>query len=474
MQDTRLKRRIVLVLAFCYMLMSWCKIVQAQSQGEITNASVKVNLFTKEVAATKLTFIVYDVEKCPYATVGYKVDNSLTGYTYPGFWENIGNGWLFTYEDVVPFNNITGEFPYDRYSFQLYLLTNLTTAFESIISRGFVYIISPNYISTASGQEITGKDELVDFALHTENLTHAYQIDVSIGHPKGFGQAVIPFVLYLPTAIFLLGLLLVALLVKDWLGAQALEGFPSTAFIGSVVSILIFLPMYWFAIHQFQSPLSHTSFDTTLFGLTISYLLIVGMAITLRLGGERLRGSIRNVVRSDQGGTEVPERVATPEHVIERLDRAFDLILILVGLITAAILQYAAALGDLSFTTFSIRFLFIPIIPLVLFWLSNKLAHNPSFRIFTRVFVWFYGTFTLFTDIWFFLVLVFGRQFAASKPFTVAASIVLYVIAFLLDRRVEEMYGYRRREITRISSAAYLLAIALIVLTTILAYLPSP
>jgi len=448
--------------------------VQARSQGEITNASVQVDLFTKEAAVTKLTFVVYDVEECPYATVGYKVDNSLTGYTYPGFWENIGNGWLFTYEDVVPFTNVTGEFPYDRYSFQLYLLTNLTVAFESIISRDLVFVVSPNYISIASGGEISGQDELVDFALHTENLTHAYQVDVVINHPKGFGRTVILFVLYLPIAVFLLGIFLIGLLIKDWFSAGAEGEFPSTIFISSVVSILIFLPMYWLSIRQFQSPLSYTPFDTMLFDLAIFYLFIIGVAVTLRLCGEGLRVSVRNLVRGVQGRAQLFEGVGTSEHIAERLDRAFDLILVLAGILTAAILQYAASLGDLSFTTFSMRFLFIPIVLLVLFWLWRQLTENPRSLIFTRIFVWFYGTFTLFTDIWFFLALVFARQFADSVPLTVGASIVLYIAAYFLDRRVETMYGYRRREITRISSIAYLLAIAFIVLTTVLAYLPSP
>ncbi|MDH5733793.1 MAG: hypothetical protein OEY88_08435 [Candidatus Bathyarchaeota archaeon] len=281
------------LLTFYITFFITCQHAQGQTQQQIDKASVQVSFFTREVAVTKLTFLVYDVDKCPLALAGYKVGNSLTGYSYPGFWENIGNGWLFTYEDTIPFVNVTGEFPNDRYEFQLYLLTNLTVAFERVISRDVVFPISPNYLSIASGREVTDSDDLADFALHTENLTHAYRIDVSVGHPEGFGEAVSLFVSYLPIGFFLLGLLLILILMKDWFGYTD-ERFPSTLFISSVVSIIIFLPMYWFSIRQFQSPLSHTPFDTTIFWLTVLYLAILGVASWLRLCGRRMRESIRN------------------------------------------------------------------------------------------------------------------------------------------------------------------------------------
>ena len=55
------------------------------------------------------------------------------------------------------------------------------------------------------------------------------------------------------------------------------------------------------------------------------------------------------------------------EDTVRRLDDGSGLILLLIGMISAATLQYATAWGDPKFTTFSIRSLFIPVIPLLYF-----------------------------------------------------------------------------------------------------------
>lgn len=459
----------MILLIFYITFFITCQHAQGQTQQQIDKASVQVSFFTREVAVTKLTFLVYDVDECPLALAGFKVDSSLTGYSYPGFWENVGNGWLFTYEDTIPFVNVTGEFPNDRYEFQLYLLTNLTVAFERVISRDVVFPISPNYLSIASGREVTGSDEIADFALHTENLTHAYRIDVLIGHPEGFGEAVSLFVSYLPIGFFLLGLFLILVLMKDWFGYTN-ERFPSTLFISSVVSIIIFLPMYWFSIRQFQSPLSYTPFDTTVFQLTVLYLAILGVALVLRLGGGRVREWIRNLAQSPHSKELPPsEEGAFPNQGAERLDRAFDLILLLIGIISAATLQYAATLGDMAFTRFTMRYAFIPIIPLVLFWLANQLTSNPNLRAFIRIFVWFFGVFALFNIIFFFLLLSFFEQLMSSMLPVLITSVALYGLAFILGRQVETTYGYRRRELKWIGVAAYSLAIIVTIISTILA-----
>ena len=189
----------------------------------------------------------------------------------------------------------------------------------------------------------------------------------------------------------------------------------------------------------------------------------------------RLRDFTRNIVKSPQG--EEPQsskRAAVPNQVAERLDRAFDLILLLIGIISAAILQYVAALGDMSLTTFSMRFLFIPLIPIILFWLWNRITNNLNTQVFIRMFAWFLGVFTLFSDILFFLLLSFLRQFVTSLASTLVVSIVLYVIAFFLDRRIKALYGYMTRDLVWMGVASYALAIATTVVTIILTNLPMP
>lgn len=471
MLNLRLKKKIVFILLFSFIFdLASCKFIYAQSEGEITKVSIQVSLFTREVAVTSFRFFVYEVEECPHVIVGYKVNSSLAGYTYPGFWEEVENGWLFTYDDVVPLTKVTGEFPNDAYRFQIYLFTNLTTAFENVISRDVVSAISSNYIRIATGTEITGKDVMVDAILHIENLTRAYRIDVLICHTEGFEEAITPFVSYIPNGIFLLGLLLTLLLIKNWI-EDLKERFPSNFFISSTVSVLIFLPMYWFSIRQFQTPLSYSLFDTTLFNLTCFYLIILGIAIVLRLGDRRLRTWIKNFIKNTR--EEDHGSIHVTDDSTERLDRAFDLILLLIGIICATIFQYVSVLGDIVFITFAMRFLFIPLIPLVLLWLFKFISDNPRLRIFVRIFAWFFGIFSLFSNLWFFFAISFLAQLATSVYLIVVIAIILYIFAFLLHGRVYRAYGYERRDILPITILAYLTSFILTIITVYLAYLPT-
>lgn len=161
-----------------------------------------------------------------------------------------------------------------------------------------------------------------------------------------------------------------------------------------------------------------------------------------------------------------------PNDQHQRLDRAFDLVLVLIGIITAASLQYASALEDLAFTTFSLRFLFIPLIPLFLFWLWNQITNNPNTQTFIRIFAWFFGIFTLFTDLVFFIVLSFIRQLGESVIPAIVTFFILYIVAYILDDRVNRAYGYNRRELLPMAAGAYSMAISITIISVFLAYLP--
>lgn len=161
------------------------------------------------------------------------------------------------------------------------------------------------------------------------------------------------------------------------------------------------------------------------------------------------------------------------EDTVRRLDHAFDFILLLIGMISAAALQYATALRDLSFTTFSIRLLFIPVIPLTLFWLGKYITSRNRLRVFIRIFVWYYGTFTLFNDILFFLVQSFLKQFVTSIGLIFIIAIPLYLFAFFLALKVIRAYGYERRELSSIVAIAFSLGIVLTLITVALSKMPS-
>lgn len=180
----------------------------------------------------------------------------------------------------------------------------------------------------------------------------------------------------------------------------------------------------------------------------------------------------REPIRRERAEVLLPQKEEV-EETVRRLDNGFNFILLLIGMISAAALQYATAWEDLKFTTFSLRLLFIPIIPLTLFWLVNYITNRNRLRVFIRIFVWFYGTFTLFNDILFFLVQSFLKQFVTSTLLILIIPTLLYVFAILLNLQIVRVYRYERREFWWITVIAYSLAISLTIITVVLSRLPS-
>jgi len=156
---------------------------------------------------------------------------------------------------------------------------------------------------------------------------------------------------------------------------------------------------------------------------------------------------------------------ATSTH--DRLNHAFDLLLVLIGIITASILQYISTLGSSSLITFGMRFMFIPLIPLILSWILRQITDNQDLGKFIDIFAWFYGIFTLFSDLLFFFGATFIKQFATHLGFDVGiSSIVLYAIAVLLNVQVYKLLGFGKKEFGLVLVAS---SIA-IVITAIILY----
>ena len=80
----------------------------------------------------------------------------------------------------------------------------------------------------------------------------------------------------------------------------------------------------------------------------------------------------------------------------------------------------------------------------------------------------FYGTFTLFNGILFFLVQSFLEQFVTSTPLILIIPTLLYVLEIFLNLQIVRAYGYERREFWWIMVIAYSLAIGLTIITVIL------
>lgn len=151
----------------------------------------------------------------------------------------------------------------------------------------------------------------------------------------------------------------------------------------------------------------------------------------------------------------------------QKLDHAFELILLLIGIVTGAIFQYITTLGDSSLVTFGMRFMLIPLIPLILLWIVGQITNSQSLQTFIVIFVWLFGIFTLFNDILFFLVVSFIKQFASSNPYLIITPIVLYFVASLFELQMLRMRGFYKKEMIPMILCAFGIAISF---TAVIAY----
>jgi len=105
---------------------------------------------------------------------------------------------------------------------------------------------------------------------------------------------------------------------------------------------------------------------------------------------------------------------------LEEIDEAFDWLMLILGTITAALMgtlhlyPLPSPPLTLKIELQFIRLLFVPLIVLVVFWLSSHLIENKAIRIVLKSFSWLYALSLLLIDILFFLGVILQKDIRAS------------------------------------------------------------
>jgi len=133
------------------------------------------------------------------------------------------------------------------------------------------------------------------------------------------------------------------------------------------------------------------------------------------------------------------------EDGFQRIDRLFDVMLLLVTVLAAAELQYAAAafmdnpdptrtfIIKLNSFSFVFKILTMPILLLVFIWLGKKFFHNEYRRMFMRELCWAFAVQFFFLELVVFYVVSFSAA-VDLNPFVGAALVPLSVLTGLITR----------------------------------------
>jgi hypothetical protein len=123
---------------------------------------------------------------------------------------------------------------------------------------------------------------------------------------------------------------------------------------------------------------------------------------------------------------------------LEEIDEAFNWLVLILGTISATLVDYRHLYPFSSLITPKVEIqlmslLFIPLIELVILWLSSYLIQKKEIRIVLKTFSWIYALFILILDLMFFLGIVVGKDirtspFIAGPAFFIPSLIYLAII----------------------------------------------
>lgn len=118
---------------------------------------------------------------------------------------------------------------------------------------------------------------------------------------------------------------------------------------------------------------------------------------------------------------------------LEEIDEAFNWLVLILSTLAAALLQYSH-LYPLPFRTSNpeiqfIKVLLIPLIVLIMSWLSSHLVQNKEFKIVLKCFSWVYALLILVMDLTFLAGVILSQNtFLVASSWYTAASIASTLI----------------------------------------------
>lgn len=243
-------------------------------------------------------------------------------------WSQVSGGWIMTETAATPLNNTGGPFPFDQYEGMIVMFTN--SSFTNLgpysvasTSEGFVPLAS-NFLLYGQIAELNRTVPSVNFGVSQTivreaaraypSSSHVYFMLIYIQHPPDFWLSVITIAGGTLTGLSVLTGATIWLLIdesrKRKLHKSAPEvggtpsDFPSNFLTTMVISVFLFVPLFWFSVRSLESPIPVTWIDYGLLGIVATQLSLSIAIIINKLGkGLPRRSTIRSVFV--RGGREV-------------------------------------------------------------------------------------------------------------------------------------------------------------------------
>lgn len=134
---------------------------------------------------------------------------------------------------------------------------------------------------------------------------------------------------------------------------------------------------------------------------------------------------------------------------IERLDKAFEWLVLFLTFSFATFFQWIITLWQpnnveepryLAPIIFSIRFLFVPLIVIVLSWFGKIIAKNTSIKMFMRKFAWFWGMYQLWWYIFLTNILVTLDMSIDARSISMLIAFSMFPVIYFIYRKIMNLY----------------------------------
>ena len=163
---------------------------------------------------------------------------------------------------------------------------------------------------------------------------------------------------------------------------------------------------------------------------------------------------------------------------MEEIDEAFNWLVLILGTLAATLLE-SLHLYPLPYTPLSpkieiqfMKLLFVPLIVLVISWLSSHLIQNKEIRIVLKTFSWIYALILLVIDLLFFLGIILSSDIRRSPPVTGTFIIPSLVYLIAIRKRYKLIFPDSKFLNSDIRQVVFCVAITMITILQIAASAP--
>ena len=163
---------------------------------------------------------------------------------------------------------------------------------------------------------------------------------------------------------------------------------------------------------------------------------------------------------------------------MEEIDEAFNWLVLILGTLAATLLE-SLHLYPLPYTPLSpkietqfMKLLFVPLIVLVISWLSSHLIQNKEIRIVLKSFSWIYALILLVIDLLFFLGIILSSDIRRSPPVTGTFIIPSLVYLVAIRKRYKLIFPDSKFLNSNIRQVVFCVVITMITILQVAASAP--